>query len=136
MGNAIVLRPFLLPGMSRCARVFQSTVEGMRWANSSSLFARRQVGGAPCRRLIRLAGLFVILLHFGMVAHVARAQELPLERCDALPVIDVQVAGLHKWFLVDTAATSILNLESFAAGHARNIRVTSGRSRYSNPKRR
>jgi len=40
-------------------------------------------------------------------------------------VIDVQVAGLHKLFLVDTAATSILNLESFSAGQARNIHVTS-----------
>jgi ketosteroid isomerase-like protein len=37
----------------------------------------------------------------------------------------VQVAGLHKLFLVDTAATSILNLGSFDAGQARDIRVTS-----------
>ena len=42
-----------------------------------------------------------------------------------LPMIEVQVAGLQKWFLVDTAATSILNLESFAAGQARDIHVTS-----------
>lgn len=53
------------------------------------------------------------------------AQELPLERCDVLPMIKVEVAGLHKWFLVDTAATSILNLESFAAGQSKDIRVTS-----------
>src|SRR5882672_1941782 len=56
---------------------------------------------------------------------VGCAQELPLERCDVLPMIEVQVAGLHKWFLVDTAATSILNLESFAAGQVRDIHVTS-----------
>jgi ketosteroid isomerase-like protein len=37
----------------------------------------------------------------------------------------VQVAGLHKLFLVDTAATSILNLESFATGQALDIHVTS-----------
>jgi hypothetical protein len=92
MGNAIVLRPLLLPRWSRSARV---------------------------------VGLFAILFDAGMVARVARAQELPLERCDALPVIEVQVAGLDKWFLVDTAATSILNLESFAAGQARDIHVTS-----------
>jgi ketosteroid isomerase-like protein len=55
----------------------------------------------------------------------ASTQELPLERCDALPVIEVQIAGLHKWFLVDTAATSMLNLESFAEGQARDIHVTS-----------
>jgi ketosteroid isomerase-like protein len=55
----------------------------------------------------------------------ARAQELPLERCDVLPMIEVGVAGLHKWFLVDTAATSMLNLESFATGQAKDIHVTS-----------
>lgn len=125
MGNAIVLRPLLLPRMSRCVRVFQSTVKRMRWVGRSPLFAQRQGGGGPWRRLIPLAGLFAILLNSGIVARVARAQELPLERCDALPVIDVQVAGLHKSFLVDTAATSMLNLESFAAGQARDIRVTS-----------
>jgi hypothetical protein len=81
--------------------------------------------GTPRPWLVPLAGLLAILLHAGIVAPVAQAQELPLERCDALPVIDVQVTGIDKWFLVDTAATSILNLESFAAGQARDIRVTS-----------
>src|SRR5580704_16419896 len=60
-----------------------------------------------------------------IVPCVTSAQELPLERCDVLPMIEVQTAGLHKWFLVDTAATSILNLQSFDAGQARDIRVTS-----------
>jgi ketosteroid isomerase-like protein len=55
----------------------------------------------------------------------AHAQELPLERCDVLPMIEVDVAGLHKRFLVDTAATSMLNLESFATGQAKDIHVTS-----------
>src|SRR5271154_6341739 len=121
MGNAIVLRALLLPGMSRSARVFQRAVKRMRWASSSSLFAGRTSTGTPWRNLVRLAALMAILLHAGIVARVARAQELPMERCDALPVIDVQVAGLHKWFLVDTAATSILNLESFATGQAKDI---------------
>jgi len=60
-----------------------------------------------------------------VLPRAAHAQELPLERCDVLPMIDVEVAGLHKWFLVDTAATSILNLESFATGQAKDIHVTS-----------
>jgi hypothetical protein len=127
MREDIVLRPLLLPGRSRCARVFESVVRGRGsgWADSSSLFAARQGRGAPWRSLVRLLALGAMLLGAGMVACGARAQELPLERCDALPVIEVAVAGLHKWFLVDTAATSILNLESFAAGQARDIRVTS-----------
>jgi ketosteroid isomerase-like protein len=72
-------------------------------------------------RTALLAGIFATTVS----PNIIHAQELPLERCDALPVIDVQIAGLHKWFLVDTAATSMLNLESFAEGQARNIHVTS-----------
>jgi len=72
-------------------------------------------------RVALLAGIFATAIS----PNIVRAQELPLERCDALPVIDVQIAGLHKWFLVDTAATSMLNLESFAEGQVRNIHVTS-----------
>jgi SnoaL-like protein len=97
----------------------------MRCANSSPLFAGPASAGPPWRRFVRFLALMAMLFYAGMGARVARAQELPMERCDALPVIDVQVAGLDKWFLVDTAATSILNLESFAAGQARDIRVTS-----------
>jgi ketosteroid isomerase-like protein len=71
------------------------------------------------------AMLIAIVFSAGIASPVARAQELPLERCDVLPMIEVQVAGLHMWFLVDTAATSILNLESFDVGQAKDIRVTS-----------
>ena len=53
------------------------------------------------------------------------AQEIPLERCDSLPVIKVAAAGQPAWFLVDTAATSMLNLESFPQGTSRDIQVTS-----------
>src|SRR6202795_692869 len=125
MGKDIVLRLLLLPRMSRSARVLQPAVKGMRCADSSSHFARRPSAGPPWRSLLRLLALLATLSHAGMVARVARAQELPMERCDALPVVDVLVAGIDKWFLVDTAATSILNLESFAAGQARDIHVTS-----------
>jgi hypothetical protein len=97
----------------------------MRWASRSPLFAGRPSAGPLWRSLVRLLALLATLSHAGMVARVARAQELPMERCDALPVVDVLVAGIDKWFLVDTAATSILNLESFAAGQARDIHVTS-----------
>jgi ketosteroid isomerase-like protein len=61
---------------------------------------------------------------FGFVA-MAGAQEIPLEKCDALPVVDVLVAGEHTTLLVDTAATSMLNLKSFSAGRDKDIRVTS-----------
>jgi ketosteroid isomerase-like protein len=125
MENAFVLRPVLPSTISPRVRVFRNTVEAMRHVLRSYPYARRECFGTLWQRLIHLAGLFAILLLTGILARGARAQELPLERCDALPVIDVQVAGLHKSFLVDTAATSILNLESFAAGQAKDIRVTS-----------
>jgi ketosteroid isomerase-like protein len=79
----------------------------------------------PSSALLRSALLIAPFFGTGVAPCVAHAQELPLERCDVLPMIEVQVAGLQKWFLVDTAATSILNLESFAAGQARDIHVTS-----------
>ena len=91
----------------------------------AALFAKSRHNGPPWRGLLRFAALCVVLFSAGIGARVSYAQELPLERCDVLPMIEVQVASLHKWFLVDTAATSMLNLESFTAGHARDIHVTS-----------
>jgi hypothetical protein len=57
----------------------------------------------------------------------AWGQEIALGRCDSLPVIQVAAAGRPAWFLVDTAATSMLNLNSFGRGPARAISVTSWR---------
>ena len=76
-------------------------------------------------RLLRVAALAAMFFSTTTLPPIACAQELPLERCDVLPMIEVQIAGLHKWFLVDTAATSMLNLESFASGQARDLHVTS-----------
>jgi hypothetical protein len=55
----------------------------------------------------------------------ADAQEIPIERCDTLPVVPVAVDGMDMRFLVDTAATSMLNLKSFSGGSSKDIRVTS-----------
>jgi predicted aspartyl protease len=55
----------------------------------------------------------------------ALAQEIPLEHCDSLPVIEVQAAGQPMRFLVDTGATSLLNLKSFAQGQTRDVQITS-----------
>jgi ketosteroid isomerase-like protein len=71
------------------------------------------------------AALMALIFAAPLAPYVTSAQELPLERCDVLPMLKVEVAGIDQWFLVDTAATSILNLESFAAGRAKDIRVTS-----------
>jgi ketosteroid isomerase-like protein len=55
----------------------------------------------------------------------ARAQEIPLEPCDSLPLVEVEIDGRSMHLLVDTAATSLLNLKSFAEGRARDVRITS-----------
>ena len=67
---------------------------------------------------------FAVLLALGMSGR-ARAQEIPLEPCDSLPLVEVAVDGRAMHFLVDTAATSLLNLKSFAEGRTRDVRITS-----------
>jgi hypothetical protein len=69
--------------------------------------------------------LFAVLFALGVALSLAAAQEIPLKHCDTLPVIEVAVGGQSMLFLVDTAATSILNLQSFTEGKARDIAVTS-----------
>lgn len=55
------------------------------------------------------------------------SEEIPIERCDRLPVVTVQVDGVDMRFLVDTAATSILNLKSFSEGKSKEIQISSWR---------
>jgi ketosteroid isomerase-like protein len=74
-----------------------------------------------------LLGAFASLL-FSLAAQAqapANTTEIPLQRCDRLPVVVVRVNNADKRFLIDTAATSILNEKSFASGHAKQIRVQS-----------
>lgn len=73
----------------------------------------------------RAISCLALLCCSGALAEAAKAQEVPLEHCDKLPVVAVEIAGRQTWFLVDTAATSMLNLESFKDGSAKDIRVTS-----------
>jgi len=42
--------------------------------------------------------------------------EVPIERCDRLPVVKVRIGSTEMRFLVDTAATTMLNLKSFTTG--------------------
>jgi hypothetical protein len=37
--------------------------------------------------------------------------EIPIERCDRLPIVTMKVAGESRRFLLDTAATTIFNLK-------------------------
>lgn len=68
--------------------------------------------------------VFLLLLLTAM-AGAARGEEIRLEACDVLPVVEVNVSGMRFLFLVDTAATSFLNVKSFAQGATSRVPVTS-----------
>ena len=53
------------------------------------------------------------------------SEEIPIERCDRLPVVKVRVGSKEMRFLVDTGATSMLNVKSFSGGGMKEIQVTS-----------
>ena len=53
------------------------------------------------------------------------SDEIPIEKCDVLPVVRVKIAGSEMRFLLDTGATTVLNLHSFEKGRSKQIAVTS-----------
>lgn len=61
----------------------------------------------------------------GAANAVNQSDEIPIERCDKLPVVKVRVGSTEMRFLVDTGATSMLNLKSFSGGRVKEIQVTS-----------
>lgn len=67
--------------------------------------------------------LFLFLL--AVCGMAARCEDIPLESCDRLPVVQVRISGMKFLFLVDTAAVSTLNLKSFAHGDATRAAVSS-----------
>ncbi|HEX7958620.1 MAG TPA: hypothetical protein VF493_01800, partial [Terriglobales bacterium] len=82
---------------------------------------------AACRgRFSRdLVWLAVIALAASWLSPTAHAEDIPIGKCDRLPVIQVIAAGQQKRFLLDTAATSILNLRSFSSENSKEISIAS-----------
>jgi hypothetical protein len=77
------------------------------------------------RSFSSLLPLIALLSALGIAPRPAAAQEIPLKHCDRLPIIEVGVSGQSMVLLVDTAATSILNLQSLTEGETRDVQVTS-----------
>lgn len=78
----------------------------------------------------RTLALSLFLLLPLIAARFAVAEEVHLDSCDGLPVVEVTIAGAKATqtkmrFLVDTAATSMLNSKSFAHGDPTKVSVTS-----------
>src|SRR3981081_1802018 len=69
-----------------------------------------------------------LLWAFGALAPAAlhaQGSEIPIERCDHLPVVRARIGKTEVRFLLDTGATTVLNLKSFAGGNHRESQVTS-----------
>ena len=79
--------------------------------------------------MLHLLSRSLFLLFILSSALLAQAEDIPLGTCDRLPIIAVTVPGgkFKMLFLVDTAATSILNSKSFKSGDPNNVAVTSWR---------
>src|SRR5260370_21304965 len=70
--------------------------------------------------------LSFLVLVFMLTSGRLPAKELPLEYCVRLPAIQVEVVAKKPMlFLVDTAASSLLNLESFVLGESREVEIAS-----------
>jgi ketosteroid isomerase-like protein len=72
----------------------------------------------------KLLSASLLLVSFLPTSHLL-AEDVPLQSCDKLPVVEVSISGAHFLFLVDTAATSMLNMKSFSRGDDRRLSVTS-----------
>jgi len=85
-----------------------------------------------CGRRIRSQNLgpflLLCLLAFCLATQAQVPQptsEIPIERCDLLPIVKVQIDGADMRFLLDTAATSMLNLKSFSSGRSKEVYISS-----------
>lgn len=74
-------------------------------------------------RLLTHASLLWFVI--GAAVGLAGAEDISLQRCDRLPVVQVRIGSSDFLFLVDTGATSMLNLKSFPHGDATHVSVTS-----------
>ncbi len=76
--------------------------------------------------LFSLALLVLLLAPTGARAQDAPSgDKVPIERCDVLPVILLRIDGADMRFLVDTGATTVLNVKTFTSSRSKRIRVSS-----------
>src|SRR5215472_14247924 len=72
--------------------------------------------------MLRFLLLIVVM---ALTAGSTSVEEIEIVTCDVLPVVEVRISGLKFHFLVDTAATSMLNISSFRVGEEKTVPVTS-----------
>jgi ketosteroid isomerase-like protein len=86
---------------------------------------RRSLLAFASTGLIFARTIFVLAAQSTAAQAPASTTEIPIQRCDRLPVVVLQVNREDKRFLVDTAATSFLNAKSFIGGHAKEVQIHS-----------
>ena len=84
--------------------------------------ARKSFG---IRRVLIAALGILCLLAAARAQTISSSDEIPIERCDRLPVVKVRAADADMHFLLDTGATTMLNLKSFAGGAKGQIKISS-----------
>src|SRR5882724_6474257 len=72
-----------------------------------------------------LCATYALASPFAPAQETPAANEIPIERCDRLPVVRARIGDAEFRFLLDTGATTVLNLKSFTGGKTRDIEVTS-----------
>jgi len=93
----------------------------MACPNAHSLF-----GNNPVARTIPILALSLLwLLTVANAQTSVSVDEIPLQRCDRLPVVNVRAADTDMHFLLDTGATTMLNLKSFSGGSNGKIKISS-----------
>src|SRR5215472_5962082 len=74
---------------------------------------------------ILLLCLQVCIPRVAVAQDSSHSDEIPIERCDLLPDVKLRIDGADMRFLLDTGATTMLNLKSFSSGRSKQIQVTS-----------
>jgi hypothetical protein len=70
--------------------------------------------------------VFALCSFLMLWASLLQAQDkVQLEHCDVLPIIPVRIDGPPMRFLLDTGATTILNINSFSQGRSKEIQISS-----------
>jgi len=74
--------------------------------------------------IMALVVLFILSFTTVHAQDSPAAEEIPIQRCDGLPVIKTRINRADMFFLLDTASTTTLNLKSFSSGRSKRIPVT------------
>jgi hypothetical protein len=77
------------------------------------------------KRSLAAAVLWILCAGVVRAQGAAVGDEIPIEKCDVLPVVRLKIDGTEMRFLLDTGATTVLNLESFSTGRSKAIEITS-----------